>query len=152
MAERGNGHPPRTMGVRMKHRYVVALLAALGACVGASVEVTPLHPAPRTLTPRTVDAVKVLESRPDGGVAVYNLVASGGGKGELEAAVKEKAASLGCDGVVITVRAAPTHSSSEAATGQLNDHRESVAGHVTAMCIVLPAAGGSPATTAAGSS
>jgi hypothetical protein len=137
----------------MKHGYVVTLLAALGACVGASVEVTPLHPTPRALTPRTIDAVKVLESRPEGGVAVYNLVASGGGKGELEAAVKEKAASLGCDGVVITVRAEPTHSSSEAATGQLNDHRESVAGHVTAMCIVLPAVDGTPAaTTAAGSS
>jgi hypothetical protein len=138
----------------MKHGYVVTLLAALGACVGASVEVTPLHPTPRALTPRTVDAVKVLESRPDGGVAVYNLVASGGGKGELEAAVKEKAASLGCDGVVITVRAEPTHRSSGATTGELNDHRDPVAGHVTAMCIVLPAVEGPPATatTAAGSS
>jgi len=77
------------MGIRMKSGYVVTLLAVLGACVGASVEVTPLHPTPRALTPRTVEAVKVLESRPDGGVAVYNLVASGGGKGELEAAVKE---------------------------------------------------------------
>ena len=152
MADRGIGNRSGTMGVRMKHGYVVALLAVLGACVGASVEVTPLHPTPRALTPRTVEAVKVLESRPDGGVAVYNLVASGGGKGELEAAVKEKAASLGCDGVVITVRAEPSHSSSSATTGELNDHRDVVAGHVTAMCIVLPADGAPPATTAAGSS
>ena len=124
----------------MKQGLVVALVAALGACVSATVDVTPMHPAPRALAPRTVDSVKILASRPDDGVAVYTLVASGGAKAELETAVKEKAASLGCDGVVITVRAEPTHSSSSAATGQLNDHRESVAGHVTAMCVVLPVA------------
>jgi hypothetical protein len=136
------------MGIHMKYGSVVTVLVVLGGCVGASVEVTPLRPAPRALTPRTVDAVQVLESRPDGGVAVYNLVASGGGKGEMEAAVKEKAASLGCDGVVITVRAEPTQASNGVTTGGLNEHRESVAGHVTAMCIVLPA---TPATTTSSS-
>ncbi len=139
------------MGIHMKHGLVVTLLAVLGACVGASVEVTALRPAPRALTPRTVDAVKILESRPDGGVAVYNLVASGGGKGEMEAAVKEKAASLGCDGVVITVRAEPTQASKGVSTGGLNERRESVAGHVTAMCIVLPEAAPAPAAPVTGS-
>ena len=122
-----------------KYGLVLTLVASLTACVGASVDVTPLRPTPRALTPRTVDTVKILESRPDNGVAVYNLVASGGGKAELETAVREKAANLGCDGLVITVRAEPTHTSSGATTGELNDHRDVVAGHVTAMCIVLPA-------------
>jgi hypothetical protein len=40
---------------------------------------------------------------------------------------------------VITVRAEPTQASNGVTTGGLNEHRESVAGHVTAMCIVLPA-------------
>lgn len=127
----------------MKSGRTCALLALASACligcVSASVDVTPLHPAPRAMAPRTVDTVKILESRPEDGVAVYNLVASGGAKAELETAVREKAASLGCDGVVITVRAEPSHRSSSATTGQLNDHREAVEGHVTAMCIVLPA-------------
>jgi len=139
MTDRSIGNLAGTVGIHMKSGCTFLLLAILGACVGASVEVTPLRPAPRALTPRTIEAVKVLESRPDGGVAVYNMVATGGGHGELETAIKTKAASLGCDGVVITVRAAPTQQSNGVTTGGLNDHRESVAGHVTAMCIVLPA-------------
>lgn len=121
----------------MKSACILALLVT--GCVSAAVDVTPLRPSPRALTPRTVETVKILESRPEDGVAVYNLVASGAAKSELEIAVREKAASLGCDGLVITVRAEPSHSTSSAATGQLNDHREAVGGHVTAMCIVLPA-------------
>lgn len=130
----------------MKSACVLALLVT--GCVSASVDVTPLRPSPRALAPRTVETVKILESRPEDGVAVYNLVASGAAKSELEVAVRQKAASLGCDGLVITVRAEPTHATSSATTGQLNDHREAVGGHVTAMCIVLPAA--STATTVNG--
>lgn len=121
-------------------KFVCVLALFVTGCVSASVDVTTLRPSPRPLTPRTVETVKILESRPDDGVAVYNLVASGAAKSELEVAVRQKAASLGCDGLVITVRAEPSHSTSSAATGQLNDHREAVGGHVTAMCIVLPAA------------
>ena len=86
---------------------------------------------------RAVASVKVFADFPEHGVAVYNLDASNGYPGELHAALQSKAADLGCDGVLIKSREGPGQSRGQAATGQLNDHRELVPGHVSALCLVL---------------
>lgn len=125
----------------MRHRHAAAaLLVTLAACATSTVEVTPLRPTPRALTARAIEAVQIYPAKPEGGVAVYNLVASGDVGSGLEAAVRQKAAALGCDGLVITVREQPSQTTSSSLTGQLNDHRDLAPGHVTALCVVLPAA------------
>jgi len=115
---------------------LAAALAALSACAPV-VDVSPLHPTPRCLMARAVTSVKVFADYPETGIAVYNLDATNGNTGELHAALQSKAADLGCDGVLIKSREGPGHTRGKAATGQLNDHRELVPGHVSALCIVL---------------
>ncbi|HEY0993274.1 MAG TPA: hypothetical protein VGD80_39750 [Kofleriaceae bacterium] len=119
--------------------YRLGLAAALvttSACAPV-VDVSPLHPTPHCLMARAVTSVKVFAEYPEHGVAVYNLDASNGYPGELHEALQSKAADLGCDGLLIKSREGPTHSRGQAATGQLNDHRELVPGHISALCLVL---------------
>jgi hypothetical protein len=121
----------------MRHRPgFAAALVALSACAPV-VDVYPLHPTPRCLMARAVQSVKIFPDLPENSVAVYGLAATNGNDGELHAAVQTKAADLGCDGVVIAAREDPRQSRGEVATGKLNDHREPVPGHVSALCVVL---------------
>lgn len=121
----------------MQFRHgLVAALVTLGACAPV-VEVTPLHPTPRCIMSRAVGSVKVFEQSPDGGVAVYGLIASEGSTDDLHAAIQNKAANLGCDGVVIARSAAGAPRRGEVATGELTAHPEANAERVTALCIVM---------------
>src|SRR5262245_12026459 len=114
-----------------------AALVTLSACAPV-VDVSPLHPTPRCLMARAVTSVTVYADYPENGVAVYNLDASNGYPGELHAVLQSKVADLGCDGALIKSIEGPGHSRGQAATGQLNDHRELVPGHMSALCLVLP--------------
>ena len=123
----------------MTGRHVVtAALLALSACGTVQVEVTPRHPSPYPLSPRVVEDLKTYQARPPGGVAVYALEASGEAEGDVEAAVRKKAASLGCDGIMFTVREDQSTSADVALTGQLNAAREYVGAHIDALCMVDP--------------
>ena len=122
----------------MKYRVVALATCLLAGCVGPSVDVTPLHPAPHAMSPRATAAVQVLTEPPADAVDVYRIEASGGSEETLLSSVKEKAASLGCDGVVITDRTAKRQEATDPGTGALNDHREVTAAHVYAMCVVMP--------------
>src|SRR5215470_11762493 len=86
------------------YRQVVAALVALSACAVPVVQVNSLHPTPRALFPHGVDTLQLYKSRPAGGIAVYSLEASGEDEPDVEKAVKERAAGLGCDGIMYTVR------------------------------------------------
>ncbi|HTJ44328.1 MAG TPA: hypothetical protein VL463_19625 [Kofleriaceae bacterium] len=130
----------------MMYRSTVLIALFVCACVGPSVEVTPLHPAPHALAPRTPEQVTTFPAAPDDGVAVYRIEVSGGSQSELETALKTKAASLGCDGVVITLAPTQAHTSGETQTGALNDHRTVEAARVSALCIVVPAKASTTAT------
>src|SRR5215510_12767392 len=129
---------------------VTAALVALSACGRVVVEVSTRHPAPRWLSPRFVEDLKTYEVRPPGGVAVYGLQASGEDKAKVEAAVRQKAASLGCDGIMFTVREDQGVSTGVALTGKLNQAREYVGAHIDALCMVDPSAvpAGCPAVAA----
>jgi len=118
---------------------VVAGLVALSACNIVPVEVSLRHPSPRPLWPRPVATVKTYEARPPGGVAVYGLQASGEDLAEVEAAIRDKAAGLGCDGIMLIVRADQGTSQGVALTGKLNDAREYVSARIDALCMVDPA-------------
>jgi ketosteroid isomerase-like protein len=115
------------------------VLVALCACNIVPVDVSTRHPTPRPLWPRPVATVKTYEARPPGGVAVYGLQASGEDLGEVEVAIRERAASLGCDGILLTVREDQGTSRGVALTGKLNEAREYVPGHIDALCMVDPA-------------
>ena len=121
--------------MQFRHGLVAALIT-LGACTPV-VEVTPLHPTPRSVVARSVGSVKVFEHAPDDGVAVYGLIASEGSTDDLNAAIQSKAADLGCDGVVLARSEAGAPTRREVATGQLTAHPEHNAERVTALCIVL---------------
>jgi hypothetical protein len=116
---------------------LVAALATTSACFAPVVDVSPLRPTPRCLMARAVASVKVFPEYPENAVAVYHLDASNGNPDELHAALQSKAADLGCDGVLIKTKEGPGQRRSGAATGQLNEHRELVPGHIAAYCIVL---------------
>ncbi len=120
---------------------VIAAVVLVSACTGPNIQVKSLHPAPRALQPRAVETVQTFESRPDGGVAAYSLEASGSDQVAIEAAVKQRAASLGCDGIMFTVRQDPSQARGDASTGQLNQHREYLAARIDALCMVLPNGG-----------
>jgi ketosteroid isomerase-like protein len=127
----------------MRYRHVViAALVSLGGCAVPLIEVKSLHPAPapRVLGPRAVDTVQTYNARPPGGVAVYSIEASGEDEAETEAVVRQKAASLGCDGLMFTVQMDQGKSEGEYFTGQLNQHREYTYARVDALCVVDPAA------------
>lgn len=124
----------------MKHGHLVVLLAAvLAACTGPRVELKTLAAAPRPMTPRPVEQLKVFQSRPDGAVAVYDIEAYGDVREKLDAAIKQKAASLGCDGTLLLVRKEAVFADNSASTGQLNEHHVKSGSHVEHLCIVLPA-------------
>jgi hypothetical protein len=116
---------------------VAALALVLSACLGPVIDVTPLHPTPRCLASRTAESVKVFHTRPSTAVAVYGIEASAGDAGELHAAVHNKAASLGCDGILFTDHVRPRTTSSNSATGELNDHREISDEKVLGLCLVF---------------
>ena len=122
----------------MKLVTVVALVA-LGACVGPTVDVTPVGPIPPAMSPRAPEALKHFQLRPDNGLEVYDIEAYGDAKPKLLAAIRQKAASLGCDGLMFsaTSHASPTDSAAE--TGQLNEHHQKPGSHIEAVCIVLQA-------------
>lgn len=125
----------------MRHRGVVAgALLALSACNVIPVDVSQRHPTPRPLWPRPVATVKTYEARPSGGVAVYGLQAAGGDLGEVEGAIRAKAASLGCDGIMVSVREEHSVSHGVQVTGKLIEAREYVDAHIDALCMVDPAA------------
>ena len=125
----------------MKYRRVViATLVALSGCGTVLVDVSSRHPTPRPLWAHPVASLKTYQTRPAGGVAVYGLQASGEDAADVEAAVREKAASLGCDGIMFTVREDQGKSEGVALTGKLNDAREYVGAHIDALCMVDPAA------------
>ena len=118
---------------------MLAALAALGGCAVPIVQVNPLHPKPRALWPHGVDLLQLYKSRPAGGIAVYSLEASGEDEPDVEAAVKQRAADLGCDGIMFTVRLDQTVSEGTALTGKLNSAHEYISARVDALCIVVPA-------------
>jgi hypothetical protein len=130
----------------MKQGHLVLVLAAvLGACTGPRVELKTLATAPRPMTPRPAEQLKVFESRPDGAVAVYDIEAYGDTRAKLDAAIKLKAASLGCDGLLLLVRKQAVYADNNATTGQLNEHHVQAGSHVEQLCIVLPAPDAAPA-------
>lgn len=123
----------------MAHRQVVVALAALSGCAVPVVQVNPLHPKPHEMFSHGVDSLQLYKSRPAGGVAVYSLEASGEDEPDVELAVKQRAAELGCDGIMYTVRLDQTISEGEALTGKLNSAHEYVSARVDALCVVVPA-------------
>jgi ketosteroid isomerase-like protein len=123
--------------MRVRHA-VIAALVTQGACAAVVVDVSQRHPTPRLLAPRPVETLKTYQVRPDGGVAVYGLQATGEELAEVDLAVKQKAASLGCDGVMVAVREDQKKSIGEALTGKLNEHHEYVSAHIDALCMVMP--------------
>ena len=127
-------------GIFMKFVAVVTL-AALSACVGPTVDVTPVGPVPRGLVPRTPETVKRFELRPENAIEVYDIEAYGDAKTKLLAAVRQRAASLGCDGLMFSAPTRATQHDSAADTGQLNEHHQKPGSHVEAVCIVLQGGG-----------
>jgi ketosteroid isomerase-like protein len=121
------------------YRQVIVVLASLSGCAVPIVQVNPLHPKPHPLWPHGVDTLQLYKSRPAGGVAVYSLEASGEDEPDVEAAVKQRAAELGCDGIMYTVRVDQTVSEGTALTGKLNSAHEYVSARVDALCVVVPA-------------
>jgi hypothetical protein len=119
-------------------RYRLELVAALAAVACSPVvDVYRLHPSPHFLVERTAASVAVYEALPENGVAVYGFDAYNGSPGALQTAVQVKAASMGCDGVVISQRHAPARGEGVSATGQITERRELIEGHVSALCVVL---------------
>src|SRR5450432_4275631 len=104
-------------------RLAIASLA-LAACASVpTVDVTPIGHAPRELKPRAIESVQVLKVEPPtGAVSVYVIKATGGESDQRQDAVRENAARLGCDGVVINEVGA--HVVATDSTGELTDHRE----------------------------
>ncbi|HET9625046.1 MAG TPA: hypothetical protein VFP84_26945 [Kofleriaceae bacterium] len=86
-----------------------------------------------------MEQLKVFQSRPDGAVAVYDIEAYGDVREKLDAAIKQKAASLGCDGTLLLVRKEAVFADNNATTGQLTEHHVQQGSHVEHLCIVLPA-------------
>jgi hypothetical protein len=124
----------------MKHGHLALVLAtALTACTGPRIELKPLATAPHPMTPRPVAQLQVFQSRPDGAVAVYDIEAYGDQREKLDAAIKQKAASLGCDGTLLLVRKEAVFADNNTTTGQLNEHHIQSGSHVEHLCIVLPA-------------
>jgi ketosteroid isomerase-like protein len=129
----------------MGHRIGVGLVAALVSfaatgCIPIVVDVKERHPSPRRLLPRFVEDVRTYQVRPPGSVAVFSLQAAGEHLEEVETAVRRRAAHLGCDGIMFTVREDQSTSAGIAQTGKLNPAREYVDAHMDALCIVDPAA------------
>ena len=127
---------------------VVAVFALghLSACVGATVEVTPVGPVPPGMQPRAPETVKHFELRPDNAVEVYDIEAYGDAKAKLLAVIRQRAATLGCDGLMFSApsRAARADTPAET-TGQLNEHHQKPGTHVEAVCLVMQAAAPEPA-------
>ena len=111
----------------------------MSGCAVPLVQVNPLHPKPRALWPHGVDTLQLYKSRPAGGIAVFSLEASGEDEPDVENAVKERAAQLGCDGIMFTVRLDQTVSEGSALTGKLNSAHEYISARVDALCVVVPA-------------
>jgi hypothetical protein len=93
------------------------------------------------MSARAPQTVKLFELRPDDGVEVFDIEAYGDAKRKLLAAVREKAASLGCDGIMIATSHQRGPDDADAATGQLNQRGRPTGSHVDALCYVLQAPG-----------
>ena len=132
---------------------MILLLATAAGCTAARIDVKPLAAAPRAMSPRDPASLKTYENRPEGAVAVYDLDAYGDRPEKLDIAARQKAASLGCDGVMVLVRKEAIHADNSAMTGQLNEHHTKPGSHVQLLCMVLPqaepAAAPAPAATPA---
>src|SRR5262245_44430539 len=123
----------------MRHCGVVAgALLMISACNVIQVDVSQRHPSPHPLWSRPVETVKTYETRPPGGVAVYGLQAQGGDVNEVESAIKAKAAELGCDGIMLLVRADQSISQGVALTGKVGEARQYTEAHIDALCVVDP--------------
>jgi hypothetical protein len=89
-------------------RYLAALALLVAAC-GTTTQVVPTNPSPRALVPRSPDAVDVFTTsappRPFVEVAIIQARQSSqysvDSMPEIIAAMREQAARVGCDGVVI---------------------------------------------------
>jgi hypothetical protein len=133
----------------MKNRHLVIALAVLSACAGAKIDVKTLATAPRPLAPRPVESLQKFETRPQGAVAVYDIDVYGDTKPALDTALHQKAASLGCDGIMLLVHKEAVNTTADTTTGQLNEHHTRPGSHLNALCIVLPAS--APAAPASAS-
>jgi hypothetical protein len=130
----------------MKLGHVMVLLLATAAgCTAARIDVKPLAAAPRAMSPRDPGSLKTYENRPEGAVAVYDLDAYGDLPDKLDVAARQKAASLGCDGVMILARKEAIQADNDATTGQLNEHHTKPGSHLQLLCMVLPHADAAPA-------
>ena len=127
-------------------RFLFAALAAapaLAACVGPTVKVTPLSPAPRVMAPRRGDAVGVRMAPPtEAATDVFRIDASGGSDGELLGALRTRAANLGCDAIVVQDTRTPERVQKAHVTGQLIEHRDTTAAHASALCVIFVPTGG----------
>ena len=121
------------------------LLATAAGCTSARIDVKPLAAAPRAMSPRDPKLLKTYENRPEGAVAVYDLDAYGDLPEKLDVAARQKAATLGCDGVMILVRKEAIHADNDATTGQLNEHHKKPGSHLQLLCMVLPQTEAAPA-------
>ena len=125
---------------RSLSRYLLPLAVALGACFTPTVSVTPLNRPPRPLSPRPVESVQVFMSgAPPGGVDVFMIVAKNGLEGRRMPAIREAAARLGCDAVVVRDAEPDTTVAGRVSRpGELgiNTQAESL-GHVGAVCVVF---------------
>lgn len=131
----------------MKSLYLAAL-ALFAGCAATTVDVTPLHPSPRALAARPPATVMIYKTEaPTGAIEIYRLDAQDGSADERAAALRAKAAELGCDGLVVHVETATERrDEGQSQTGQLNDHRVIAPAHLSATCVVLP--GTDPGTLA----
>ena len=138
----------------MKHLGLVALVVA--AACGPSISTTNTNPSPRPLTARSVDSVEVyttkLPARPYVEVAIFR--ASKGQADQHIDALRERAASYGCDALVFTVMPSQhDYSHSSGKPGEIGTTTSSSAvSSSSATCVVwnepAPATANAPAPAA----
>lgn len=119
---------------------LVALFVA--GCLQTRITVQPLNPAPRPLTSRSVASVEVFHFAPQRDfVEIARITGRGNdGEGQLEA-TRQRAAELGCDGLVVLRDEAPREqqvSYQEGPIGAPQQARATVTedGVIEATCIV----------------
>ena len=124
----------------MSYRTVL-LIALLSAGCGTTISATTINPAPRQLRPRPADTVEIFSSgpprRPYIDVAFLEAEQETGfsvdNTPEFIAQLRERAAQMGCDGVVL---GGTTHAADVVASVAI-DASASKKG-ITATCIVYP--------------
>jgi hypothetical protein len=125
----------RLFAMQLKFAVASLLFAACGGLT--TVDVSPLGKSPHALKPRAVASVQIFKaSPPAGAVEVYLIKVSGGEPAEREAAAREQAAQLGCDGLVLKNEEGKAVGE-DGTTGSLVDHRTMVTAHARAVCVVF---------------